>query len=290
MYVKNLLKVKVIIDLLDMTMFQEMINDYCGEIKFRYLEITNNENVLFLLDEGKKVFVVCSVFAGGFFIAIIFYAYFIHRENNLVFDEDNTFYETKYLEEYKNLELNELSDDYDGDYLEEETPRGTVFLNYDKELNLFNDYSDSKEIPFFFLESVSRKFVIKYDSKKIHVDYYKEYKKAEEKFNILLKEEKEEKEEKEKQQIIEEEKAKKEREENVFATFKSYNKDTGSISKNVKIEQEKHVIVPEVCNVYKYRGKLWQFHEERNNESKKKDTDSTINLSYKDFIKKNKNN
>ena len=57
-----------------------------------------------------------------------------------------------------------------------------------------------------------------------------------------------------------------------------------------QIEQEKHVIVPEVCNVYKYRGKLWQFHEERNNESKKKDTDSTINLSYKDFIKKNKNN
>ena len=87
-------------------MFQQMINDYCGEIEFTYFKITNNENLLFMLDEGKKIFIVFSVFTGGFFIAIIFYTYFIHRENNLVFDNDDTFYETKYLEEYKNLQLN----------------------------------------------------------------------------------------------------------------------------------------------------------------------------------------
>lgn len=304
---KNLLKIRVIINLLDITMFQDMVNDYCGEINFQFNTTSldlffDNENVILFIDEGKKVFIVFSVFIGGFVIAILFYALFIHREYDLVFEhddeQDDVNYNTKYIEEYKNLELNEISDNYKGDYLEEETPRGIVFLNYDTELKLFNYYSNVKEIPFLYLETISRKFVIKYNCKKIHIDYQEEYRNAEEKYYKLKQQkqlEKEQQEKLEKEREIEREKEKKT---DVFATFKSYNKDTGSIKKNFNTELPKECIVPEKCNTYKYKGKLWEYNE-MIREKEKTYIDTSVQggesdtikkgLSYKEFIK-NKNN
>lgn len=302
---KNLLKIRVIINLLDITMFQDMLNDYYGEINFKFNTTSldlflANENVIFFIDEGKKVFIVFSVFIGGFVIAILFYSLFIHRDCDLVFqddddDDDDVNYNIKYIEEYKNLELNEISDNYKGDYLQEKTPRGIVFLNYDTELKLFNYYSDVKEIPFFYLETISRKFVIKYNCKKIHIDYQEEYSNAEEKY-YKLKEQKQL--EKEQMQKLEKEREK-EKKNDVFATFKSYNKDTGSIKKNFDTELPKECIVPEKCNTYKYKGKLWEYNEmikekektyiDTNVQGGESDSIKKKNLSYKEFIK-NKNN
>ena len=82
-------------------MFSELIKQHYQDISFTYSEninkffhdinfmsVTNihdmnSKYLTFFLEEGKNVFIVFSVFTGGFLLAIMFYSFFIHKPYNL---------------------------------------------------------------------------------------------------------------------------------------------------------------------------------------------------------------
>ena len=87
------------------------------------------------------------------------------------------FLETNY-DKFEDLSMNDLSEKYNNEYFEMETPRGIVYMCYDRELNTFNFYCNKKEIPNYYLDCVARNFVIKYDCKSIYIDLNEEMKKV----------------------------------------------------------------------------------------------------------------
>ena len=159
-------------------------------------------------------------------------------------------------------------------FIIEHTPLGNVLMIYDTERESFKYYSDNN-IPYRYLEVVSRKYVKQFNCRPIFVDMEDELKLAEEKLEKDRKE-KEEKEQEEKRkkeeaiknQIVIEEKK------NVFAKFKQYNKTAGTghvnsgappknsipnKSFNEKQENEK-ILLKEKANRYTYEGKIANFN------------------------------
>ena len=80
----------------------------------------------------------------------------------------NKKYEEKYLEKYKKLENNDLVSD-EIKFIEDLTPAGIVKLAYDKYNRHFIYYCNKKNIPYKYLETVSRLFVVEKDCKNICV-------------------------------------------------------------------------------------------------------------------------
>jgi hypothetical protein len=141
----------------------------------------------------------------------------------------------------------------------ENTPLGNVIMMYDNNRETFNFYSDNM-IPYRFLETVARKYVITYNCRPLYIDMEEELKIYEKK---MLE--------------IEENETTKEKTSNpaksVFAKFKSYNtegksghvskvpgpqnsvqnKDTGDKDKNRKI------ILKDNANRYSCQGKIHNF-------------------------------
>ena len=205
-------------------------------------------------------------------------------------------YEDKYLDKYKILEITDLSverlNELKNSILCENTPLGNVLMFYDNSRETFTYYSDNT-IPYRFLESVSRKYVIFNNCKKLYVDMEIEIKEAEKKteenklkqdeINLLK---------------IEREKNNKEGEKkNVFAKLKSYNKDTSLKSVSIpgdatkqskpKKEEDKNKIVKENANRYSYEGKIanYQFIKKVD----RKVVDKRYGMSFADFKKMQKN-
>jgi len=149
--------------------------------------------------------------------------------------------------------------------LMEKTPLGNVIMFYNNEKSSFEYYSDST-IPYRYLEVIGRKYVVTYKCKQIYVDMDKEIKEAEKK--LAEKKEKEKEEEKKKQ---EESKTttKEVTKKNVFAKFKTYNKDTNIKSASVPLDRpapakqtdpKEEKIVKERANRYSFEGKLANFN------------------------------
>jgi hypothetical protein len=141
-----------------------------------------------------------------------------------------------------NLSLNTIT---------ETTPRGDVLMYYSSKLGSFVYHSHTKEIPYSYLETVARKYVIEYNCKKLYIDIRKEYEKGLQKYKeIKAKEEKnaadggvdETKENKKKQ---------------IFANFKTYNRK-GEVHNKQK---DKIYILKEQANRYSYRGKIEEYSE-----------------------------
>jgi hypothetical protein len=112
-------------------------------------------------------------------------------------------------------------------------------------------HSKTKEIPYNYLETVARKYVIEYNCKKLYIDIRKEYEKGLNKYKeIKAKEEKiaadggvdETKENKKKQ---------------IFANFKTYNRKGEVHSK----QKDKIYILKEHANRYSYRGRIEEYNE-----------------------------
>jgi len=79
-------------------------------------------------------------------------------------------YEDKYKEKYLLLESNTVDlKNLKNNILIEETPIGNVIMFYNFEKTRFEFYSD-KTIPFRFLETVARKYVIMFNCKSIFVE------------------------------------------------------------------------------------------------------------------------
>ena len=105
---------------------------------------------LHLNPKDKNIFCASFIFIGKFIVeplinndlrTINIYAD-LEKEAKIEME----FLETNY-EEFDDLSLNTLSDSYKNEYFMMETPRGIVYMCYDKELNTFNFYCNKKEIP-----------------------------------------------------------------------------------------------------------------------------------------------
>jgi len=171
-------------------------------------------------------------------------------------------YENRYFTEYDDLEEKDLTEEFVKDLtlnvIREETPKGEILMYYTHETESFIYYSKTKEIPYKYLETLARKYVIIYDCKKLYVDIRKEYEKGLNKY-------KEMKENKNPEGGTgggtggsESEKKKKQ----LFASFKTYNRK-GEV--NIK-QKDKIYILREKSNRYSYRGKIEEYKEEEQNE------------------------
>jgi len=136
----------------------------------------------------------------------------------------------------------------------ETTPRGDVLMYYSSKLGSFVYHSKTKEIPYKYLETVARKYVIEYNCKKLYIDIRKEYEKGLNKYKEIK--EKEEKAAKDlKDGVVDETKENKKKQ--IFANFKTYNRK-GEVHNKQK---DKIYILKEQANRYSYRGKIEEYSE-----------------------------
>ena len=153
-----------------------------------------------------------------------------------------------------NVRLNTLMNNV----IMENTPLGNVIMMYDNNRETFNFYSDNM-IPYRYLETVARKYVITYNCRPLYIDMEEELKIYEKK---ML-----EQEENEKQtnlaQLSEPKK-------NVFAKFKSYNIEgkSGHVNKvpgpqnsvqNKDTGKNRKIILKDNANRYSCQGKIHNF-------------------------------
>ena len=141
-------------------------------------------------------------------------------------------YEDKYLVKVKNLMVNNR-DEIDlskykhlkNNFVLEKTPVGNVAMYFDHESETFTYYSDNT-IPYRFLEVIARKYVLTFKCVDLYVDMNKELELIE--IRKVEQEEKQKKKEKENENENENEKKTNSEKKNVFAQFKTYNKEGGS--------------------------------------------------------------
>jgi hypothetical protein len=201
----------------------------------------------------------------------------------------------------------------------EKTPLGNVLMFWDNSRKSFTYYSDNT-IPYRFLETVGRKYVITYKCKSIYVDMETIIKEAEikleEEKRLLKEKEEREKEEKEKEKLLSanpfyskqtstsssdkltSETDKKDEKKNVFAKFKSYNKNNTKTASSVAppknninsnqtntntSKQNEKVLLKEKSNRYTHEGRLMNYNIIKKVDKKK--TDKRLQMSFSDFKK-----
>jgi hypothetical protein len=176
--------------------------------------------------------------------------------------EEEIPYEMKWFDEFDDAEEEgdgddeeELTEEFVNDLslntVTETTPRGDVLMYYSSKLGSFVYHSSTKEIPYKYLETVARKYVIEYNCKKLYVDIRKEYEKGLNKY----KETKEKEEKAAKDGKVDDTKENKKKQ--IFANFKTYNRK-GEVHNKQK---DKIYILKEQANRYSYRGKIEEYSE-----------------------------
>lgn len=182
-------------------------------------------------------------------------------------------------------------------FVMEKTPIGNVLMIYDKEIGKFKYYSDSS-MPYRYLEVVGRKYVKLFNCRPLFIDMEEELRFFEEKWE-KEQEIKKKKEAEEKLKAEEVRQSTETKKKNVFAKFKSYNKDAGgkismapppknsipSKSLTENKENEK-VLLKEKANCYKYEGKMSNFSFLKKVE--KKVFNKRLGISFAEFKKMNK--
>ena len=201
-------------------------------------------------------------------------------------------YEDKYkkeLETLKNKNENNKLSDLSLSHLFEYCPIGNVILYYNSEMEAFEYYSDVS-IPYRYLETIGRKYAVLMKRPDIYIDIEDEIRKK----KIEIESKKNEK------------PPEMEKKNNVFANFKSYNSKSGQkvntpmtkgrsesaiqIPSNLKrkfksaINEQNENILIDVSNRYINKGKLSNFSFLKKPVVKKEI------LTYKDFLKQQKNN
>jgi len=192
--------------------------------------------------------------------------------------------------------INEQLKKFKNNFIIEYTPLGNVLLFYNYEKLAFEYYSDLT-IPYRYLETVSRKYVLTYNYRPLYVDMEEELKEYERKL--------EEKEKTKSEPVVNN--AKKQ----VFAKFKSYNTEAGTgrvnkvpppknsipqnmlnLSKNiVKVDvngkdNNGKMLLKENANRYSYQGKFCNFNFLKKID--RKNVDKKYTLTFADFKKMNK--
>jgi hypothetical protein len=201
----------------------------------------------------------------------------------------------KLKEEARQFVINEQLKKFKNKCIIEHTPLGNVLMFYNHEKLAFEYYSDST-IPYRYLETVSRKYVLTYNYRPLYIDMEEELKEYEKKL--------EEKESKEKQiNKIERDNSTKIKTKDVFAKFKSYNKEAGSgrvntapppknsipqnrVNINLKDNNaNEKILLKEKANRYSYQGKFLNFNILKKID--KKVVDKKYDMTFADFKKMN---
>ena len=185
----------------------------------------------------------------GYFLGIIFYM--SYSDNNKVKQIEPKKEEDKYLEEYNELEMNDISDErlkeLENCFVEEETEKyGDIRMFYNETFIYYT--TERKSVPYPILDMVARKYALRYNCKLLHVDIMDEINKI-------------------KEQNKNEQVENKEKLDDVFAQFKEYN----IIKKNNKNIKSK-------INNFKYGGKISEIPT-------KKISRESHKLSYSEFKK-----
>jgi hypothetical protein len=257
-------------------------DDYCiydGTDEDAYLGETKDARIQYLLDENNKIFIEIDDIKQKLQA----------KEGEIEIsksaeEKTNTFMIHDRLEKLKVC------------YVMEYTPLGNVLMIYDKERETFKYYSDNT-IPYRYLEVVGRKYAKQFGCRRIFVDMEEQLKIAEEKWE---RERIEKADREEKERILKEEAIKNqkpiEQKKNVFAKFKSYNKEAGTGHVNTapppknsipnklteKQENEK-ILIKERANRYTYEGKFANFNFLKKVD--RKVVDKKFALSFADFKK-----
>ena len=179
-------------------------------------------------------------------------------------------------------------------YVMEKTPIGNVLMIYDKNLSKFKYYSDST-MPYRYLEVVGRKYVKLFNCRPIFIDMEEELKLFEQK----LEKDQEVKKKKEEENLkLEELKLIEIKKKNVFAKFKSYNKETpGKMIMNLppknniiinSVKDDEKFILKEKSNCYCFDGKISNFNFL--NKIEKKVFNKKLGFTFADFKKINLQN
>ena len=266
----------------------------------------------------------------GTSIGISIVSYFLYKsfdEDNYESDTDeDEFYEYKYLDDYydlldKKLKLKEEKEDklreceqdeaeedeaeeeeepYEenkhlevlkDNFIQENSPRGTIYMAYDDTIQSYIYYSKTKDIPYKYLETVARKYVIENKCLNIYVDYKEEYIQGLNKYKQRLQEQKKLLENKIKEQQQKQDGDNVEnKKKNIFANFKSYNKQD-KITKNNTDTNTREYILTENSNHYKYKGNLEDYQkmleEKVSQDNILKEYEQIDFKTYKNMIKKN---
>ena len=169
-------------------------------------------------------------------------------------------FENRYFTEYDDLEEKELTDKFVKDLtlnvIREETPKGEVLMYYGHEMGSFIYYSKTKEIPYKYLETLARKYVITYDCKRIYIDIRKEDEKGLNKYNEMKENKTTDGGSEGGAATGDDGGAKKKKQ--LFASFKTYNRKS---EVNIK-QKDKIYILREKSNRYSYRGKIEEYKED----------------------------
>ena len=192
--------------------------------------------------------------------------------------------------------INKRLDKLTNCYVIEKTPNGNVLMIYEKDRESFKYYSDCN-IPYRYLEVVGRKYVKLFGCRPIFIDMEEELRLFEEKWEKEqeLKKIKEEEDKKKSEEAVKNQQQI-EPKKNVFAKFKSYNKDAGgkismaappknsipnkSLSENKENEK---ILLKERSNRYTYVGKFSNFSFLQKIE--RKVFNKKLGLSFADFKK-----
>jgi hypothetical protein len=230
--------------------------------------------------------------------------------NNSFFKFDNTIhfinekpitkvivkYEDKYKEYFNDINENK-EEDYEkicdinknkldsliNSILIENTPLGNVLMFYNSKRSSFEYYSNST-IPYRYLETIARSYVLKNDCKYLYINMDVEINKAKQK--IKLEEEKEKEKENEKKKNEENDDfVMVEKEKSVFAKFKDYNKitkDSSSVPrKNSAVKPGG--ILKEKANRFSYEGKMNNYDFIK--KVPRKVVDKHYSMTYSDYKK-----
>lgn len=214
------------------------------------------------------------------------------KNNNPIF-----FSEEESREKAKNYVVNKRLDKLMNSFVLDNTPLGNVIMTYNNNKEVFEYYSDNS-IPYRFLESVARKYVITYFCRPLYVDMEEELKESEKK---RLEKENEEKLQKEKEKEELNNKVMIPIKKSVFAKFKSYNKEGGSGGKisvgaappknsipnsnlNTNTNNENKFLLKEKTNRYNYQGKIANFSMIK--KINKKDVNKKYAMTFAEFKKK----
>jgi len=234
------------------------------------------------------------VYLCGYVGVSSFFIYFILMLNNIVDD----YFETNQVDEESEVEVEveadipyevkwfdefddnggeegeegeeELTEDFVNNLslntVTETTPRGDVLMYYSSKMGSFVYHSNTKEIPYKYLETVARRYVIEYNCKKLYIDIRKEYEKGLNKYKEIK--EKEEKAAKDARDGVVEE-VKENKKKQIFANLKTYNRK-GEVHNKQK---DKIYILKENANRYSYRGKIEEYNEAKVESCLDKDID-----------------
>lgn len=202
------------------------------------------------------------------------------------------------LEEAKKIIINERYDKLINSFVIEKTPLGNVLMFYNNKRGTFEYYSDNT-IPYRYLEVVGRKYVKMFHCRSLYFDMEEEMRKYEEKVEKQQQMQRlEDEEKKNKKDTLQNNSNPNKDKKNVFAKFKSYNKEagTGHVSmggpqkNNVVNTQPNHtkldkLVLKENANRYTHEGKLCNFSFVK--KIPRKAVDKKYALTFAEFKKMN---